>query len=309
MADVPEAQRLRASQQPFAQLAVVHWQCPPWQVWPGAQAAKPPQVHAPRALHPSARLASQDTQTPPPAPHAVTEVVAAQLPSLQQVVQLPALQLEHTPASQTPVAPQSAHKPPPAPHAPRVSPPWQAPPSSGQQPLRHELASQTQWATPPWATHRVPAPQGGPFPHAQDPLPQTSAAFASQDTHAEPPLPHEAREGAWHVPSIAQQPEHVPQVGPASLPASAALASGDPASTDPASLLIGPASPPASSGEVLARPHVQAAGAKATQDTRIQKAGVRECMVPPTLHARPVASVREDSIACLPAAQSRQQVA
>jgi hypothetical protein len=88
------------------------------------------------------------------------------------------------------------------PHAPQRASVAETQLVPSQQPLGHEVASQTQAP----ATQRRPAPQTGPLPHAQ--LPdgaQRSAVSASQPTQATPPSPQVASEGALQV-APEQQP-------------------------------------------------------------------------------------------------------
>lgn len=73
---------------------------------------------------------------------------------------------------------------------------------AAQQPLGHEVASQTQ--APP--TQRLPEPQVGPLPHAHAPAVQRSAVVALQALHAAPALPQLSSD--WPVQTLpAQQPD------------------------------------------------------------------------------------------------------
>jgi hypothetical protein len=90
-----------------------------------------------------------------------------------------------------------------------------------QQPVGHESALHTQAP----AKHIVPAPQIGPAPQRHSPLSvQLSARAGSQVTHAAPPEPHEAVDGAVQV-EPEQQPfgqllalQSVAQVPPVHIP-------------------------------------------------------------------------------------------
>ena len=70
-----------------------------------------------------------------------------------------------------------------------------------QQPLGHDVASQTQAP----ATHRCPTSQAEFEPHWQTP-PTHESAPKPQVTHAPPPMPHAVNDGVRHV-APAQQPE------------------------------------------------------------------------------------------------------
>jgi hypothetical protein len=192
---------------------------PPTQRAPLGHAAPVPHTQAPPAEQASA-VRSQRTHAPPDLPHAVSEAGRQVDPAQQPVghdvasqTQLPPRQ--RWPAPQDGPAPQ-AHEPaavqwsavaalqvvqapPPAPQRASVAETQLVP---SQQPVGHEVASQTQAP----ATQRRPAPHTGPLPHAQ--LPdgeQRSAVSASQPTHAAPPNPQVASEGALQV-APEQQP-------------------------------------------------------------------------------------------------------
>lgn len=81
-----------------------------------------------------------------------------------------------------------------------------------QQPLAHEVASQTQLP----ALQRCPKEHAGPVPQPQVPVAlHELVSIALQDTQVEPPTPQPATEGTVHtVP--AQQPlaQFVPLQGP-----------------------------------------------------------------------------------------------
>ncbi len=66
--------QLLPSQHPFEQLVESQAQTPPTHRCPAAQAALPPQVHAPPVVQPSALTASQATQALPAAPQLLTEM-------------------------------------------------------------------------------------------------------------------------------------------------------------------------------------------------------------------------------------------
>jgi hypothetical protein len=57
-------------QQPFGQLAALHWHWPFTHCWPAAHGAFVPHLHAPVALQVSAAIGSHATHAAPPTPHA-----------------------------------------------------------------------------------------------------------------------------------------------------------------------------------------------------------------------------------------------
>lgn len=168
-------------------------------------------VHTPLAHVPPV---PQFAHAVPPVPHAVALLPARQLVPLQQPLQevasqthapptqcWPAPQAGPVPQRQAPVASQALevsgsqvrHCAPGAPHAlaERVV---QVDPA--QQPVGHEVASQTH--APP--TQRWPALHAAPPPQLQSPaLEQASASVVSQLEHAEPSLPQLVRLAARQV--------------------------------------------------------------------------------------------------------------
>jgi hypothetical protein len=127
------------------------------------------------------------TQSPPeqiwPVPHAV----------LPPHVQTPAA--EHPSA----VTPQLAHAPPPVPQLVADGGEWQMAPV--QQPLAHDVESQTH--VPLW--HLWPGPQAAPAPHLHAPPVQLSAFVVSQAAQLTPLVPHADRDGTVQTLPV-QQP-------------------------------------------------------------------------------------------------------
>ena len=83
-----------------------------------------------------------------------------------------------------------------APPAPQVSSDRARQAAPWQQPLGHDVASQTHCPE----LQRWPPAQADPAPHAQVPsAPQWSARLASHAAHAPPPLPHATSDGVWQL--------------------------------------------------------------------------------------------------------------
>lgn len=193
------ARQTLPEQHPSGHEVASHAHAPPTQCWPGAQAAPPPQVHAPRA-QPSAPT-PHVTHELPVAPHAIAVGGEVQVePEQHPPGHVDALQLAHTPDAHVPEA-QLVHAAPPVPHALDDVPamhelPW-------QQPL-HEDGSHTH--APP--EHRCPAPHAGPAPQVQAPSVEqpSPAPPREQSTQLTPPVPQvSVARGAHAVPM--QQPE------------------------------------------------------------------------------------------------------
>jgi hypothetical protein len=190
----------------LGQVVLLHvTQTPPVQRCSPVQAAPVPQPHAP-ALQLSLTIGSHAEHCTPPVPQAsavpVMQTLLAQQP-LGQVagVQAGATQAPPThcwpppqaglaPHLQAPAAQVSAvfeshiaQTEPPVPHMPSDGVFMQVSPE--QQPLAHDVASQTQ--APP--THRVPAPHAGPVPQAQLPPAQVSEIAGSHAAQASPGAP------------------------------------------------------------------------------------------------------------------------
>jgi hypothetical protein len=137
-------------------------------------------VHVDPAQQPLGHEIGSQTQAPPehrcPAPHAGP-------PSHRQT----------PPTHESAVEPQATHAAPPVPHADALGAVHVDP---AQQPLGHDVASQTQ--TPP--EHRCPAPHAGPPPHSHIPFTHESALepHARQTT---PPIPQVKRDGGTQIES------------------------------------------------------------------------------------------------------------
>ena len=201
-------------QQPLGHEVALHTQLPPTHCWPAAHAAPPPQAQAPTALQLSAVVGSQAVQRLPAAPQAVSDGVMQpprrpQQPRGQEVwshTQAPPTQCVpvpqagpvpqlHTPLVQVSVLPAGqvrAQAPPPVPQAAGWftwhTPPW-------QQPVGHDVASQTQAPR----EQRCPAEQAAPGPQWHAPPAQLSAFVASHDAQAAPPAPQVLALGALQV--------------------------------------------------------------------------------------------------------------
>ena len=159
-----------------------HTQAPATQLVPAPHAGLAPHRHPPDAAQVSARLGSQVVQAAPAVPQAAGPGVGVQLEPEQQPVQLPGLQLLHTPPAQGP-SPQFWQAPPPLPHIAEAVPGRQLAPE--QQPEGQEAPSQTQ--TP--AMQREPSAQGAPWPQAQTPAGVQRLEVLPHLTQALPAVP------------------------------------------------------------------------------------------------------------------------
>ncbi len=196
-------------QQPVGQDVALQTQLPATHCCPMPQAAEPPHLHCPAALHASALVASHAVQTAPAVPQLLAVGGATQLllPLQHPLGQLVGSQTQppathrcpaaHTvpavPHAQEPAAHrsvvggQTAHIAPPDPHAEAEVDVVHVVPL--QHPDAHDVESQTHAP----AKHRCPAPQLGLVPHRHDPSAEhASAVVASQAVHAEPATPHAA---------------------------------------------------------------------------------------------------------------------
>lgn len=185
----PQLPRLGALQTPPEQQPVGHevasqTQPPETHRWPAAQAAAPPQVHAPAALQASLAAGSQPAQAPPGAPH-VRGASAVQVPAAQQPVGHEAASHPQTPATQCWPALQAAA--PPQLHAPDA------------EQVSAVTGLQATHAAPPMP--QVPSPEVEQVaPEQQPPQPLTQLLHAppgqlsptGQVAQAAPPLPHAA---------------------------------------------------------------------------------------------------------------------
>lgn len=127
-------------QQPPAHEVVLHTQLPPTHCWPLAQDGFAPQRQVPPEQL-SAVIVVQLVQAAPIVPQALTVGGLTQVvPEQHPAPQVPALQLEHTPAVQVSPPVQAWHIAPDAPHAPAVFPASQMLPL--QQPA-HDVELQT----------------------------------------------------------------------------------------------------------------------------------------------------------------------
>ena len=193
-------------QQPVEQVLLSQaTQAPPVQRWLPVHDGPAPQPQLPVPLQVSLVIGSQAAHSAPGAPQAVAVGVTQALLEQHPVRQVAAV---HAGATQLPLThcwppPQAG----PVPHlqlpaeqlsAVLVSHIAQMPPavphcategelqvSPAQQPVVHEVASQTQ--APP--THRVPAPQAGPAPHEHWPAVHLSAVARSHAWQANPGVP------------------------------------------------------------------------------------------------------------------------
>jgi hypothetical protein len=130
-------------------------------------------------------------QAAPAVPQAVGPGIVVQVEPEQQPLQLPGLQLLHTPPAHGP-SPQFWQAPPPLPHIAGTVPGRQLDPE--QQPEGHDVPSQTH--TP--AMQREPAAQGGPWPQAQAPAGVQRLEVLPHLTQALPAMPQLPRARARH---------------------------------------------------------------------------------------------------------------
>jgi hypothetical protein len=169
-------------QQPLGQLAALHTHAPPTHACPAPHGAPVPQAHAPAAQR-SAFVGSQAPHAPPAGPHAEVPVVATHVLPWQHPAHVAAQPAQLPPTQASPAA-QAWHAPPLVPQAALLG--VVQVPLASQQPVGHEVASQTH--APP--TQRLPAAHGALVPHRQAPPTQASALVASQAAHAAPAAPH-----------------------------------------------------------------------------------------------------------------------
>jgi hypothetical protein len=187
------------SQQPLGQEVALHTHRPATHLWSGPQAVAPPQVQAFPAEQPSARAASQPTQTAPPLPQVEREGALQVAPEQQPAGQLVALQPLQRPPVQVCPDGQDWQAPPPPPQDAAVLPAMQAP--CAQQPVGQEVPSQTQVL----ATQRCPGAQAAPSPHRQAPNAEQLSERASHATQVEPATPQAATDRVEQVAPL-QQP-------------------------------------------------------------------------------------------------------
>ncbi len=227
---VPQKPTAATLQTPIAQqplghvvaLQAIGMQLPPMHLFPAAQAGLAPHWHAPAAEHESAIRGSQEAQAAPAAPQAVAVRAVVHVEPVQQPFgQLAAVHglltqvlLMHcwlaphagpVPHLQAPVVQLldafGLHATQAAPRVPQVDDVlvWQTFPA--QQPLAHDVASQTHWLL----RQRVPGPHAGPEPQVHVPEVQLLAVVALQATHAAPGSAQ--LDSDWAVQTVpAQQP-------------------------------------------------------------------------------------------------------
>lgn len=191
-------------QHPAAHDAELHAQRPETHCRPAPHAAPLPQSHWPEVAQLSAVKVLQATHAAPEVPQ-VPVAGASQLAPLQHPVgQLAEVQPVQTPPTQLWLDGQPEQVEPPVPHAALLVPGRHVVPA--QQPPGHDVPSHTH--APP--TQRCPAPQLGPAPHAQLPLPVHALAVAPQVVHAPPAVPHEVTVWASQTPLRQHPPGHEP---------------------------------------------------------------------------------------------------
>jgi hypothetical protein len=209
-------------QQPLAQEDESQMHAPLKQRRPVPQAGSEPHRQAPVAVQVSVLAGSQALQLAPPVPHVpsarglqvefvqqpVGQEVASQMHELPEQrwpgPQAPLAPQEQVPAAEQPSADFASHEVQAAPSVPQVPMElaWQAF-AAEQQPVGHEVASQTQVPL----EQRWPGAQAPPLPQAQVPsAAQPSARFASQETQPLPAVAHAAAVGGVVQVDPEQQP-------------------------------------------------------------------------------------------------------
>lgn len=210
-------------------------QLPPAQRWPGPQGAPVPHAHWPPAVQRSADSGLHAVHVIPGGAHALTPsgVVHAS-PEQQPVGQLVASHTQAPPLQRCPAphagllphaqVPSLAHESARVgSHAAQRSPgaahvaPERARQRSlrSQQPLGHELASQTHEPL----SQRWPGSQAARPPHVQVPATHASASVGSHATHAAAPVPHASNASVLHVLPVQQPLPHDAGLQPAHAPA------------------------------------------------------------------------------------------
>ena len=208
-------------QQPVPHDTPSHWHWPLRHLCPTPHAWLVPHRHSPAMEQLSAEPGVHAVQAVPCAPHVASDgrvhEVPLQHPPGHDVAShtqtpcaqcRPALHGAPVPQRHAPVPEQSSvrtgsHATQLAPANPQVESERSSQVCPLQQPLGHEVASQTQ--NPP--LHRCPFVHGLFPPHVHDPVEeQPSLDAASHATQALPPVPHVVADCAWHV-RPEQQPE------------------------------------------------------------------------------------------------------
>ena len=109
--------QVAAEQHPDGQDAASQTHSPPPHRWPTVHCAAAPHWHAPLALQPSARAASQATHEAPPTPHADSDRGLQPFPEQQPFGQLAAVQPLQLPLAHGWPEAQTWHADPPLPQA------------------------------------------------------------------------------------------------------------------------------------------------------------------------------------------------
>ena len=206
---VPQLESERVShvppeQHPAGQEVALHTQRPPEHACPATQAGLAPQVQAPVAEHVSAVRGLHAVHAAPSIPQVMNADRAHVEPEQQPVAQLVDVHPLQVPEDvQVCGLGHDSHVPPPLPQALVVSPFWHTPLAS-QQPVGHEVASQTHLPL----EHTCPAAQAAPPPQVHLPALEQESAVMPQATHADPSGPHAETLGAAHVVPAQQPPGH-----------------------------------------------------------------------------------------------------
>ncbi len=228
VAEVPVWQTF-AWQQPLGQLAWLQMQAPATHASPAPHGGLLPHWQLP-PLQLSAFVASHAPQLAPPVPHVALDGALHTLPEQHPEGHEAASQTQTPPEQRSPTphaapAPQAqlparhesalagSHVAQPAPPVPHVASVDARQTLALQQPLAHDVASQTH--APP--TQCWPATHAGPVPQVQVPAAHVSVSVESQTPHAPPATPHapavgEARQLLpWQHPAqVAAHPAQLP---------------------------------------------------------------------------------------------------
>jgi hypothetical protein len=167
-------------------------------------------AHAPMVL--SQSLVVQLVQAFPPLPHceADSDPSGTQVPPLQQPLGQDAGSHTHEPALHSWPGAHAPHAAPPVPHAPLFSAVMHCPETS-QQPVGHEVASQTHCPAP---LHSWPDAHA---PHSAPPFPHEPADSPDSGSHAPPAVqqPVQDKPLQVHAPSVHASPDaQEPQAAP-----------------------------------------------------------------------------------------------
>ena len=175
-------------------------QFPLTQCWFAAHAGPVPHEQVPVFEQLSVRIGSHIMQPDPPKPQALDERALHVGPEQQPAAHVIAQPL-HVPFVHISPFGQLWHEEPPLPHASPLLPAWHLSLAS-QQPVGHEVPSQTHWPL----RQRWPVWHASPEPHLHCPPTQASADPGRHAMHAAPTAPHPDSEGGVHVSCWSQHP-------------------------------------------------------------------------------------------------------